>query len=290
MPQLVHPGYIGIAKIGSAKIRCSGFNVNPVQNILWYDHIVGLRDSTPTTLGAKGEATSFPNNLQKTFFRPSVKIIQGTMDFPLTENIGDTIFQIASTGEWFDLEFDYYCESSRTFVDCKINSYTLSVRAGDIATVSLNIIGIGMSETISVQTVGNYTDAEKLVTWDTMDITISNSGQTWDGLSSFDMTINNNVQPVYTSGANQRTGNPVANDLNPFTLRVGMQHVTGTVTKYNKNYRTREVDGVPISILVQYPQAVTIDMLTLFKPMTVDGVVGPIISAYGYEALDKHFY
>ena len=295
MVQLVNPGYIGIAQIGSEKIRCSGFNVNPKQDIIFYDHIVGLRDSTPIDLNeGKGDIAdfgSFPNNLQKTMFRTGVKIIQGTMDFPLTENIGSEIFNLAAQGEWFDIDFDYDCESSRRFIDCKINTYSFSIVAGDIATVSLGIIGIGLEDYTTASIVGNYTTAEKLVTWDKVDINVnaSQSGELWDNLQSFEMTINNNIRPIYTSGSNQTTGGAVANNLNPLNLRVGMQHVTGTITKYNKKYPTLSING-PVDIIVSFPQAVNFTMRTIMKPMTVNGAIGPIISAYGYEAIDKHFY
>ena len=68
-----------------------------------------------------------------------------------------------------------------------------------------------------------------------------------------------------------------------------MQHVTGTVTKYNKKYITRGVTDDLIEINLNYPDAVNIDMHALFKPITADGALGPIFSSYAYEAVDKHF-
>ena len=285
----IYQGYIGIAKIGSSQIRCTAFNVNPQQEILWYDHIVGLRDQLATGLDTKGiiDESDNPNVLQKTFFRPGVQIVQGTMDFPLTDRISDHVFELAKTAKNFTLDFDYYCDASRRFLNCRVNSYTFSITAGDIATVSLDIMGTGMVETTSSRLVGDYDEPEKLVTWDAVDIDVSSgdTGEQWDKLSSFDMTINNNVRPIYTSGANR------ANEKNlfPLELRVGMQHVTGTLVKYNKEYITKSVYGT-VDIDVSYPDGVAFDMRTVFKPMTAEGRTGPILSAYGYECVDKHFY
>ena len=80
----IKPGYLGILDLNGQKIRCTAFNVVPRQEPLFYDHIIGLRDSIPSTVfDDKQDDGSL--NAQKKFWRPSVKIYQGGISYPMTQ-------------------------------------------------------------------------------------------------------------------------------------------------------------------------------------------------------------
>lgn len=253
----VEPGYMGYAEIGGTKIRCTDFNVQLKQDVLFYDHVIGLRDSIPSgILDGKGDIGAF--NEQKIFWRPATKIVEGTVSFPISDKSSDAFLFEATRGETFDLSLYYSCTVGKTFTDCKVNSYTFSATAGEVATVSVNIMGKDVSDASP----STFTDPEKLITWDKVNI-----GGPGGDIVSFEFTINNNCIPIYTAGTNIGTGSSsqlIANDI-----RVGMQSVTGSVSFYNNTgpsdafvesatQQTITVSAdalsVTLTVLYQYPE------------------------------------
>ena len=254
----IYAGFIGYAQITSGSnnytVRCSDFNVGIKQEVKFYDHPIGLRDSALggllTANGDNGDNGS--NNAQKLLYRAGVKICDGNMGFPLTNISGKALFSEAVLGSSFILAFHYDCKRYRQFTGCKVDSYTLSATSGDIVTVSAGIKATSLASDTSTGTFTPYIVDEKILTWDTITIT---------GLSghiiAFEVSVNNGVMPIYTAGKNM--GNP--GNLEPLKLRVGMQQVSGHFTFYSP-------DGLPpkyIEDATNNPLAITIDMGGIFK-------------------------
>jgi len=268
-------GFIGYAEVdGTTIIRCNEFNVNPRQEVLWYDHIVGLRDSLPDTLNIFSGKDDVGNlNMQKILFRAGVKIYQGSISFPASESSMDAMFDLAKTGNDFGLVFKHTCGISRSLTGCKVNGYSFSVASGDMVNINVDIMAIECEDT-SVTSL--HEDTEKFMTWDTLKVECSaiTSG---DGVSSLDFSINNNCTPIYTAGANNGSGG--AQKLSPYVIRVGMQEVSGSVNYYNKGGNLSFVEtDTPQTLKVtvgDWTQTLNI----LVKPIERNASMGPIISA-----------
>ena len=219
---------MGLCEVDGLKIRVSNFNVNVKQEVQFYDHAIGLRDSIPSGLDTKGDVGAL--NIQKHFWRPGVKIVSGNFDFPATPSNFQKIFDLAKTGDDFTLQFNYACDDvERLFKYCKINSFSFSVTAGEIATIQVDVMGREMIESTGSNT---WRDPQKLLTWDAVEITsISNNP-----VQMFNFTVNNNCKPVYTAGAND------TNDLFPKKIRVGMQELSGSIVYYIKGVDYEDLD------------------------------------------------
>jgi len=274
----IYPGYIGLATVDGQRVRCNDFNVNPVQEPLFYDHTIGLRDSIPETI-FEGKSDAGELNPQKIIWRPSVKIYQGSISYPLTDELGaDPLFALARTGDDFNMTFVYTCNKiARQFTGCKVNSYTFSITAGDFATVQADIMALRM-EDVGGST--DYTKEEKIVTWD--DVEISGSFGSIP-IQSFSVTINNNCMPIYTAGVN------VSKELNPGKIRVGMQQVTGTISFYNKGLSLSFMESIigPTSIEVKTSDGFEMEINCIFRPQERTASVSPIISALPFVGVDK---
>ena len=216
MSNLPQAGYMGIAEIDGVSVRVTDFSVNATQDVQWYDHTIGLRDNIPLSLGAvKGDTGA--NQIQKHLWRAGTKQYIGSLSFYLAEDKADVLFNKAVTGDYFDMSFQYMCEFKRSFISCKVSSWTLNASAGDITTVSAEIWCLGIEEEGAG---AEYDEIEKLITWDVTNIGVD--GVTGDsGLSSFEVVITNNLKWIYTAGYN------LSLSLNPAKIRVGMQEVSG---------------------------------------------------------------
>jgi len=261
---IANPGYMGWVELGTYNIRCTDFNLALRQDNLFYDHIIGLRDSIPSSiLDAKGDVAAF--NPQKMFWRAGVKIVDGSVSFPMSENSADAFLQEAIKGDDFDINLYYNCEKAQTFTGCKANTYSFSASPGDIATVSVGVMGKALSKTEPAYA-ENPTDAEKLITWDEIKVTGTEGD---NSLAHIEFTINNNCIPIYTSGTNNTT---VATDpkLSPKTIRVGMQQVTGTMVFWGKTGPTDTAieDSVPKTITIDAgPFSATLTVLFQFPTL-----------------------
>lgn len=272
----VKAGYMGIADIDGQKIRCTEFSVSPKQEPLFYDHIVGLRDTTPNVDAGvfQGKADIGALNAQKIIWRPGVKTFQGGMSFPLTDLSGASLFNYARTGDNFSLSFQYDCgEIGRTYSSCKVNGYTFSVSAGDICNVQVDIMAI---ECVEDTFEPSYEEVEKLVTWDDVKL-----GGLSSPASAFTFTINNNCKPIYTAGGNNIL------KLSPAKIRVGMQEVTGSITFYNKERDLSFMDNItdPTTITLTAGPLET-ELNVIFKPIEISGRSGPVLSTLAFVGVD----
>ena len=248
----VNTGYTGILEGPEGLIRCTDFNVIRQQEVLFYDHVIGLVDTIPSGIETKGEDTTI--NIQKTIERPGVKLVSGGLAFPVTEENSSAFFEEVKRGQWFDFTFDYSCgDGAFQFRDCRVNSYTFSATAGDIATVSVDIMG---KDYKALSYLGNYQDAQKLMTWDKIKIEGVPGN---NGIVSFTFTVNNNLMPIYTAKENKDKS------LKPFDIRVGMQSVTGSVTVYKNNDEFEFDLSQPVQLKLTVP-GFTTPINVVFKP------------------------
>jgi len=272
MSNIFCPGYLGIARVGGTIFRCTDCNINMQQEALFYDHVIGLRDTIPTTSQTKGETDVV--NLQKTIWRPSTKIVGGSLAFPATENNIGSFFEFAKRGRSFNLTFQYHTGEGREFESCKVSSWSLSCTAGDICNVSVEVMGVGLEDS----TVGLYTNAEKLITWDKVDLTPAISSHP---IQAFNININNPLIPIYTSTSNSEK------DLWPLEIRVGMQEVSGTISFWGRVDDYYDIQG---------PYTMTLTILgfstpitVLFQPVQPQGSVNPIITTIPFVGIDRPF-
>lgn len=288
----VKPGYMGLADIGGTKVRCNSFSINPNQDVLFYDHVIGLKDTVPVDNSTKQEDLGLTYaNIQKRIWRPSPISITGGISFPATENNLSGIFNLARYANYFETNFTYYCDpsedNSRTFTDCRINSFDFNIVSGDIVNISLDVACKNVEA--NNQSV-NYTSAEKLITWDKVPVEISNAPFNISGIvvQALNFKINNNLQTIYTTTSATNT----TESLLPTDIRVGMQEVTGTLTLYvNRGY-----NFIPINLSntanIQADMGVAginLNMTVVFKPRQLEGNVGPILVQLPFVCVDYYF-
>lgn len=267
-------GYMGIADCAGQKVRCNDFNVNIKQEALFYDHTIGLRDSIPSSIrGGKGDQGN--RNDQKVLYRPGTKIIQGGFSFPWTTNSAGVLFDEAKTGGTFDMSFTYACQNlARNFKSCKVNSYTMRASQGDIVTGSIDIMAISMSSGGSSSL---YAESEKIITWDNVNASIGGfSGK----LASFEVTINNNCIPIYTSGQN-------AVDLNAKEIRIGIQTLTGNVTFFEGDDLTFVEDALETTATFMTENFSTMFTILLL-PMTQQASTSAVLRTFQMVGIKKN--
>jgi hypothetical protein len=219
-------------------------------------------------------------NIQKTIWRPSVKIFQGGITYPVTELGGDPLFSAARTGDDFDISFALHCfGGKREYTSCKVNSYTFSVTAGDFCQVNADIMATKGQEVAAAPIVITNRSEEKIVTWDALNVSIT-GGSNYP-IQSITFTINNNCKPVYTAGANTLL------KLRPGKIRVGMQNVTGSIAYYNEGKGLSFLEDIsePNTIRI-FGGGISISLNVLFKPQERQSAIGPVISTLPFVGVD----
>lgn len=215
------PGYLGYLSLLGQSIRVTDADVTLRQEVLSDPSVFGLRD-VRGGYRAKGEGT--PAHPQKTIWRPSTKIVEGSFSFPLTngQNFNE-IYQLARFGEQFNLVYKLNCQQAVYAEGCRISSFSLSCAAGGVVEMSLSFSGMYIE---SGSVTDPYTSPEKLVTWDMVSVNGVPSATT---LSDVSFEIENVLNIVYTSGNN------FSESLFPMAIRIGEQTITGSVTAYERN-------------------------------------------------------
>jgi hypothetical protein len=288
----VNHGFKGIATINSDEIRCSDFSVNPQQSMTFYDHVIGLNDTIPTGHETKGEEPGVIQT-QKKYARPSPISINGGISFPAmisnkSSNF-ESLFEYAKYGNYFPMTYRHYCQSGREYHNCRVNSFSFSVVAGDILQISSDIYAM-FFEPISSNL--DFATSQKIITSDSVHIEIiekdddDKSGFTTDSIQALDFSINNNLTEIYTA-------QPVAgeHDLNlfPRDLRLGMQEVSGTISIYI----AQGIDFLKISTQKLKLKLTVFDFSTeincILQPKQINGVVGPVIVSIPFIGVDKVF-
>ena len=300
MANSVRAGYMGLAEFvstqGSTQVRCTSFGINPSQDVLFYNHVIGLKDTIPSNNASKGENLDLTfANIQRRIWRPSPISISGGVSFPATETSLSNLFALARYGNYFDVNFNYYCDSegitknAKIFKDCRINGFDFAVTAGDILNVTLDVVAKNI---LTSNTNVSYKIPEKLITWDKVPVVVSNApfSVTKTLIQGVNFKINNNIQTIYTA-VSSTTQTGTTQSLLPSDLRVGMQEVSGSLTVYLDAGETFiPVDpSLPISNITITTPSLTLSMTVVFKSNQMEGAVGPIMTELPFVGVDYSF-
>jgi hypothetical protein len=203
----IHMGYMGWAKIGTTTVKITSSSINPVQ------------------------AIEAPELVQGDYVKKAMNYGKietgGNIAGPIAETSVGFLWTYATTrttdgdkmNASVDIEIMYYKGGGRKFSDCQLNSFQISVTAGDVAQYTIDFMGTTASA-LSGGSVGTV-NCEKLVTWDKC--SFSGGGIPDDQIQSFSLTVGNGLQRIYKLN----TGN-----LFPAEILAGMQDVTGNVSFY----------------------------------------------------------
>lgn len=195
----------------------------------------------------------------------------------------------------------YYCGdagsgygSAREFTGMLVNSLNFSCAAGDVAQFSIDVMGKSAGTWQETTSIPQLTFAEKLITWDKVNATITSGGDRWTPpatiqYSNFDFTISNNLQVVYSLGQ--------AN-LFPYEIVPGLRTITGSLSVYNApesdgadywdQYIADGVGSIHFSIGGGVGICATpleIDMKVRFHRVEPASSTGPIISTIGFTGV-----
>jgi len=229
---LVNAGYRGIIDIDGTLLRFSDANITARQEIEAPDLVAGDWDRDAYTYGKIEIGGSVSGPVTETFLSGANSVIQWACG---RDESGDACGGMDAR----DIHVYYFCNRDRLFENLFVNTFNFSVAAGEVAQFSIDVIG----SSIDAVTAGwgtnpppHFTDAEKLLTWDKVNVTIVPGGATDPvnndipsvltdiAFSNFEFTVNNNVETVYG------LGQP---NLLPFDIVPGIRTINGTLSVYN---------------------------------------------------------
>lgn len=219
---------------GATTFLCSNMSSNLDQKMLFFDHILGLRDvSAPSaTLTSnvagtkKNESTTATGNIQKRIFRYSPAVARASFAGPVPVENFDKILTAAIEGSNVEVEMVYWKNGPSAKVGkAKIESLSIDLKAGEIATFSVGLVGA--EYTFETSANSQTADCQKLLTWD--NCTVAATPVT-SAISSFQITINNPLIPIYTTKWSSTTD--ASGGLMPQKIRIGMQEVSGAIGIY----------------------------------------------------------
>lgn len=217
-----HVGYMGYCvmtpSVGSpTTIRITGSSLNPVQAINAPDLVQGEYNKRAWNYGPIETGGNVTGPLGEI---SSVALATDAWDRDPT-GPGD---RLANT---VDVEIYFYKatgNSGRKFAGCQIDSYALTVTAGDVATFTANFFG--KQVTAIGSSVFNATACEKLITWDMCGVDLSAVTEVTNfsnQIQGWSLTISNNLKRI------MRVGQP---DLFPVDILAGIRNVEGDLTIY----------------------------------------------------------
>ena len=206
----IHMGYMGQATIDGTVVKITSSSINPVQVI---------------------EA---PELVQGDFVKKAVNYGKietgGNIAGPVAENSIAALWADAIDRTSFGdqmahsipIDILYYKGGGRSFADCQLNTFQISVTAGDVAQFTIDFMG-----TTSAALLGppSAVSCEKLVTWDKCSMTCADLGTAVDQIQSYTFSMGNALQRVY------KIKTP-PNNLFPAEILAGMQVITGSVSFY----------------------------------------------------------
>ena len=245
MAQTARMTYIGSCILDdTTMIPVTSMNSGIENTIQFYDHVIGLRDINYTGTNEKGPATDADsgggyNNIQKKIYRYPPSIFKAKLAGPMMADLSTlsitNLIEHAIKGTTIgQLDFTYFGSPDGSGVkeghqvkEAVVESLTLSVNAGDVATFDLGVVAKKNEGTPTAQ---KHSDCTKILTWDKCEITTALTGE----VQAFSISIKNTVIPIYVSG---KESDYVATSryYGPTDLRLGMQEVTGTIGTYGFN-------------------------------------------------------
>ena len=204
----VHMGYMGSATAFNVPVYLTGSSINPVQNVNAPDLVQGQFvkhiwnwDKIETGGNITGPVVDAMGSLWQAAWR------RKSPGYDELEQSGTVAIA-------------YYKGQGRSFSNCQINSFEVSVSAGEVAQFSIDFMGASTSGSgVSCGGAAGGATCKRLVTWDQCSCTSPNN----QDVQAFTVTLNNNLERIYVLG--QAT-------LAPYYIKAGFREVTGSITVY----------------------------------------------------------
>jgi hypothetical protein len=221
-----HVGYMGYAKVGSTIIKITGSSLNPAQAINAPELVQGEYNKRAWNFGpieTGGNITGPCGDLTTVTLASDAWDRDNTVGDKMANTVDVEIYFYKATGN-----------SGRKFAGCNINSYALSVTAGDVATFTADFFGTAVTPVTSAAlTSPTLVACEKLITWDKCGITAAITGITdfENQIQGWSLNINNNLKRIYNVGQ-KSTDVAIDGKLFPVEILAGIRDVTGSITLY----------------------------------------------------------
>lgn len=265
----IQPGFSGNLKIGDTQVACTSFSVTPEQQPLYYNHTYGLRDSG----GGDSKGDGGALNPQRGLWRPSTKLIRASFSYIATNESGNTLYEAAKKGDDINGVFSSDCNNGYSLSECKVSTFNMSVTAGDLLNISGELVG-SIIEAGGEESV--FSD-QRAITWDQCNVSVSGGGSE---IYSFELSINNNCIPIYTSGTNKA-------GLFPHKIRIGIQEVTGNIGFYSRGMSLAWIDSAsPVAVSFS-AGSISASINAILNPITRTGSVTPAISTVTFNGIGK---
>jgi hypothetical protein len=283
----VHMGYLGSASINGNQVFLTGSSLNPVQNINAPDLVQG--------------------RFVKHVWNYDKVEIGGNLTGPIDENHANT-FDLAwkrdpaspdhMLDETITVTIMYYKSSGRKFNQCAINTWEVSVTAGEVAQFSIDFFGAATSQgagtALECNSTAQNAACSKLVTWDKC--TIDGMGGSTD-VQAFTFTVNNNLQRVYKIGSQTQDSG-----LFPAEVVAGFRDVTGSITAFadgdlctqfplgaygaDDNCDYEAGDGLPLTFTVgECPEVMSENIKAVFKRPEASATTGLAMYTLSFQGL-----
>ena len=271
----ISSGFMGFAEIDGVKVRCTDMSVDLEQDALFYNHIYGLRDQIATGSGTKGEAAQGTINIGKKFMRPGVKIMKGSISFPVVEQGLSSIFKNAKEARIIPIKIIYDCENGYTIRECIIDNFSITCSGGEIISATISFTG-RYYNTIG----GNFImSTDKLITWDKLNISIGGISQP---IQSFNLSVVNSCVLIYTSGDN------TTNNLFPSDMRIGQQEVTGSISFFGEGSKIIPLSAsTDIKTITMSLPGVHETLTTILKPIQIKGGINYPVTTIAFIGVGK---
>lgn len=274
----INPGYRGIAQIGAGNyVRFTDANISAKQEINAPDLVMGDWDHDAYVYGPITVGGTISGPVTELFVSGAASIWQWAVK--RTGNCGT--LSTNNVNLW------YYCGTGnrkhRNFTGMLVNSINFSCAAGDIANFSLDVMGSGVNAWDSTDA-PLYQTNEKLMTWDRVNLTISNprGDLIENAYSNFDFTISNNLQVVYSLGQS---------NLFPYQIVPGLRTISGSISIYNiptadgaDTWSSYTADNGPATLTFNIGTASFSFKAALHRVEPALGV-GPIISTVNFTGV-----
>lgn len=246
--EIIRASYMGHMDLDGDKLFCTSMGSKIESNPLFYDLVVGLRDScvAGTTKGDGGDAAWGTTQHQRRIWRMSPWTVRTSFSGPVftTSTVATEFSHILSYaihGKKIPTARTTYWKDGwgHIIYDAFITNLNIDVMAGEPANYTVEMAGKDLDEHQGGS--GDGPVCSKMITWDVC--TIGCSAITDNFIQGYTLTINNPPIPIYTAD-NNNPDHPLA----PSDLRLGIQEVSGTIKVYGLDtYFDQEDDIITIT-------------------------------------------
>lgn len=214
----IRPGFMGLVSIGNNVLLAESASIAPQQEVVTPDVMLGMPDVCAYYDGPliwQGNVSGFLSSTAFNLIWPIVFNRSGGCELLNPEQV-----RVSLCGEGLNMTGF-------------INQFTVSVSAGDAVKFSMDVIGATGGETSG--SAGSFScgvNGTELATWRTANISYDGiaigGGGTHDPcLQSFELTVNNNIEPIYCIGLNEP---------GPACFLPQRRTITGSLTVYGVNF------------------------------------------------------